>query len=101
MIPATEIEIKQMLATIGLTSVEELFLDIPASVRLKKKLNLPPAMSERELRLWLSSLAAKNRTLDDQVSFLGAGVYRHDIPSAVKALISRGEFATASAAPEH
>jgi glycine dehydrogenase subunit 1 len=94
-IPHTEKEIQEMLSSIGLSSLEELFSDIPESVRLKRAPAIPSAMAEGELRKKFRSLSRKNYPLDYFASFLGAGVYRHYIPSAVKALISRGEFATA------
>jgi len=81
-----------MLESLGLDSVERLFDDIPAAVRAHG-LDLPPSRSELELARDLSTLAARNRI--DAVSFLGAGVYRHHIPAAVDAVISRGEFMTA------
>ena len=82
----------QMLASLGLDSVDQLFDDIPAPVRADG-LELPAPLSELDLSRELSALAAANRT--DLVSFLGAGVYRHHIPSAVDAVLSRGEFYTA------
>ena len=82
----------QMLASLGLDSVDQLFDDIPAPVRADG-LELPAPLSELDLNRELSALAAANRT--DLVSFLGAGVYRHYIPSAVDAVLSRGEFYTA------
>jgi glycine dehydrogenase subunit 1 len=82
----------QMLASLGLDSVDQLFDDIPAPVRADG-LKLPAPLSELDLSRELSALAAANRT--DLASFLGAGVYRHHIPSAVDAVLSRGEFYTA------
>ncbi|OGN86957.1 MAG: glycine dehydrogenase (aminomethyl-transferring) [Chloroflexi bacterium GWC2_73_18] len=81
-----------MLATLGLTSVDELFEEIPPAVRARG-LDLPSALSEAELSRELERLAARNRT--DLVSFLGAGVYRHFIPAAVDEVLRRGEFYTA------
>jgi glycine dehydrogenase subunit 1 len=81
-----------MLAALGLDSVEALFDDIPAAVRATD-LALPGPMSELELSRELAGLAGRNRT--DLASFLGAGVYRHHIPAAVDAVLSRGEFYTA------
>ncbi len=94
-LPHTESEIKEMLSALGLSSLEEMFYDIPEKTRLKRPLNLPPKMSEAELRKQFKQLAGKNHPLSDQISFLGAGVYRHHIPAIIPALISRGEFATA------
>jgi len=82
-----------MLAAIGVASVEELFRDIPAGMRLGRDLEVPPALSEAELSRHLEQLAAKN-VLDD-VSFLGAGIYDHYVPAVVDAVLQRGEFLTA------
>jgi glycine dehydrogenase subunit 1 len=82
-----------MLAAIGVASIEELFRDIPAGMRLGRELDVPPALSEAELSRHLEQLAAKN-VLDD-VSFLGAGIYDHYVPAVVDAVLQRGEFLTA------
>jgi glycine dehydrogenase subunit 1 len=82
-----------MLAAIGVATVEELFRDIPAGVRLDRELALPPALPEAELSRHLEELAAKNAIPD--VSFLGAGVYDHYVPAVVDAVLQRGEFLTA------
>lgn len=94
-IPNTEAERQKMLDFLGISSVEELFSDIPESVRLKRELKLPAAWSELELDRNFSKLAGKNANLNDNASFLGAGAYQHYIPSVVDALISRSEFYTA------
>ena len=90
--PHTPDDRARMLATLGLTSVDELFEEIPPAVRARG-LDLPSALSEAELSRELERLAARNRT--DLVSFLGAGVYRHFIPAAVDEVLRRGEFYTA------
>src|SRR5450755_1274679 len=82
-----------MLVAIGVTSVDELFRDIPAAVRFGRVLDVPPALSEAELTRHLEELAAKN-VLDD-VSFLGGGIYDHYVPAVVDAVLQRGEFLTA------
>ncbi len=79
----TEREVKEMLEAIGVSSIEDLFKDIPAGVRVKGNLNLPSQMSELELLRHIESLASKNRTVGDYVSFLGAGVYNHFIPAVI------------------
>src|SRR5204862_2291897 len=84
---------EQMLAAIGVASVEELFRDIPASVRYDRELAVPPALSEAELTRHMEELAAKN--VVDEVSFLGAGMYDHYVPAVVDAVLQRGEFLTA------
>ena len=83
-----------MLATLGLTSIDELFLDIPEEFR-NPPLDLPQPMSELEIQRELTALAARNRSLGSGPSFLGAGSYHHFIPAIVKALMTRGEFLTA------
>jgi glycine dehydrogenase subunit 1 len=82
----------QMLATLGLESVEQLFDDIPEPVRASG-LELPESVSELALCRELAALASRNRV--DLASFLGAGVYAHYIPAAVDTVLSRGEFYTA------
>ena len=82
-----------MLAAIGVSSVEELFREIPAGVRFGRELAVAPALSEAELTRHLEELAAKN--VIDEVSFLGAGIYDHYVPAVVDAVLQRGEFLTA------
>ena len=94
-IPMTEEDKKAMLETIGVKSTDELFPDIPESVRFKGELNIKKAKNEYELKKELSSLANKNANLQTHTSFLGAGVYEHYIPSIVDHVISRSEFYTA------
>src|SRR3990170_5603362 len=84
-----------MLNAIGIASVEGLFKSIPDSLKIKKPLNLPPALSEQELINELTGLSRKNAAVGEYVSFLGAGAYHHYIPSLVNHLISRSEFYTA------
>lgn len=97
-LPVTEEDRKAMLETIGVSSVEELFADIPASVRQDLKAaydKLPKPLSELALKKHAQALAAKNASSDDYPMFLGAGVYDHFIPAVVNAIISRQEFLTA------
>ena len=84
-----------MLAAIGVSSVEELFRDIPAGVRFQGELDLEPALSEPELVRHLEELAAKNVDTTKELSFLGAGIYDHYVPAVVDAVLQRGEFLTA------
>ncbi len=85
-----------MLATIGVGSIDELFREIPANLRLKPgQLNLPPALDESRLMSHLQDLANKNLDATKLTCFLGAGIYDRFIPSTVGAVISRGEFLTA------
>lgn len=83
-----------MLQEMGLRSIEELFTDIPAEVRTGG-LKLPDGLGEMELRRELDKLLSTNRTVSARPSFLGAGVYHHFIPAAVRAITSRSEFITA------
>ena len=82
-----------MLAAIGVSTMEELFADIPAGVRFRGELDVPPALAEADLAAHLGDLAARN--VLDEVSFLGAGVYDHYVPAVVDAVLARGEFLTA------
>jgi glycine dehydrogenase subunit 1 len=90
--PHTPQDRAAMMAAIGIASVDDLFADIPSSLRASS-LNLPPPESEVELSDRLRTLADRNRV--DLVSFLGAGAYRHFVPAAVDQLLLRGEFYTA------
>lgn len=94
-LPMTESDRKAMLETIGISSTEELFKDIPEKVRLREPLKLKPAKNEQDLLKELSQLSKKNVTTKSHVSFLGAGVYDHSIPTVVDHVISRSEFYTA------
>jgi glycine dehydrogenase subunit 1 len=88
-------EIEQMLERIGASSLEELFDSVPAALRRRAELKLPPALAERGLLDHLGALAARNLSAATVTSFLGGGAYHHYIPSAVDALSSRSEFLTA------
>jgi glycine cleavage system P protein (glycine dehydrogenase) subunit 1 len=90
--PHTDPDRGRMLETIGAATVEDLFADIPTAVRASDW-DLPEPMAEQEVRAELARLADLNRT--PEVSFLGAGVYRHLIPAVVGEVIGRPEFATA------
>ena len=83
-----------MLAALDLGSLDDLFAEIPASVRLDRDLDLPSGRSELELLDDVRHLASKNRNVDDLVCFAGAGAYDHFIPSVVWSLAARSEFAT-------
>ena len=83
-----------MLGAIGVDSVDELFADIPESVRLDREIDLPPGLSEQEVHDHLAALAARNRHADAEVSFLGAGMYDHYVPALIDNLLSRSEFLT-------
>ena len=95
-IPITQAEKEAMLRDIGVSSTEELFAaNIPAEVRLKRPLNLPPALTEMELMAHLRELAAENANTAEYACFLGGGAYDHYVPAAVDAVLRRGEFLTA------
>ena len=94
-LPDTKEDIEEMLDVIGLKSVDDLFSDIPESIRVNHELAIPAAMAEGELLRHMQKLAGKNTTSNDMPVFLGAGVYDHTIPSVVDAVISRSEFYTA------
>jgi glycine dehydrogenase subunit 1 len=91
----TDADREEMLAAIGVESVEELFRDIPEGLRFQGRLNLPPALSEPELVAHLEELAARNGHTGRELSFLGAGIYDHYVPAVVDAVLARGEFLTA------
>ncbi|MBK2003329.1 aminomethyl-transferring glycine dehydrogenase subunit GcvPA [Listeria ivanovii] len=94
-LPMTEQDEKEMLDTIGVASIDDLFQDIPEKIRFKRDYNLKPAKSEPALLRELSKLASKNANTTEYASFLGAGVYSHYIPTVVDHVISRSEFYTA------
>lgn len=91
-IPHTEQETREMLAAVGVPSLDALFADIPADMR-PKSFDLPKGLTEADVCAHFETLAAKNRA--GMVSFLGAGYYAHQIPTAVDALAGRSEFYTA------
>ena len=92
--PHTAEERRQMLEAIGVTEVEDLFADVPEQYRFPP-LKLPAPLSEMEVTGELRKLAETNLNANRTPTFLGAGAYRHWVPSVVDYLISRGEFATA------
>ncbi len=92
--PATEAEREEMLAAIGAGSLDELFADIPAGVRLAGPPALPQGLSEPEVEARLRELAGRNADADREVCFLGAGMYDHHVPAIVDAITSRAEFLT-------
>ena len=91
----TDSDRRQMLAAIGVSSIEELFEDIPTAVRLGRALELDPPLSEVELLDHLEALASRNVHTGAELSFLGAGIYDHYVPAVVDAVLQRGEFLTA------
>src|ERR1700761_2238209 len=91
---ATEADRREMLAEIGVASIEDLFADIPASLRLTRPLALDAGRSEQEVLAELRALAGKNVSTEDEVSFLGAGMYDHYIPALIDSILQRSEFLT-------
>jgi glycine dehydrogenase subunit 1 len=91
----TDADVEEMLRTIGVASIDELFRDIPPGMRLGRALDLEPALSEQELSAHLTELAARNVDTTRELSFLGAGIYDHYVPAVVDAVLQRGEFLTA------
>jgi glycine dehydrogenase subunit 1 len=91
---ATDADRKAMLESIGAASIDELFADIPEGVRLDRPIDLPPGKPEQEVYAYLRELASRNVSADDEITFLGAGMYDHYVPSLVDAMLSRSEFLT-------
>jgi len=94
-IPISPQEREAMLETIGVTTLDDLFKDVPAALRFPK-LDLPPALTEMEAAAELADIAGNNEHVrGDLISFLGAGAYNHYIPAVVDHMLRRGEFYTA------
>ena len=93
--PHTDDEVREMLATIGAGSIDDLFEAIPPALRLDHPLDLAQGLSEQEVVDELGRLAERNRSLDELVCFAGRGAYDHYIPSVVWAIAGRSEFSTA------
>lgn len=94
-LPDTPEDIQEMLDVVGVSSVDELFVDIPQKIRFQGALNIAEPLSEAELLKHTQQLAGQNKTASQMPIFLGAGTYDHHIPTVVDAVISRSEFATA------
>ncbi|MHB1567712.1 MAG: aminomethyl-transferring glycine dehydrogenase subunit GcvPA [Solirubrobacteraceae bacterium] len=90
----TEADRRAMLEQVGVGSVEDLFAEIPAALRLGRELALDAGRSELEVYTELRALAARNVSTEDELCFLGAGMYDHYVPALVDVLISRSEFLT-------
>jgi glycine dehydrogenase subunit 1 len=93
-IPLTDAERNEMLDVIGISSIDELFADVPEKRRYPR-IDLAPPLSEMEVLYELRQLSERNIDLDHCVSFLGAGAYQHYVPSVVNHITSRSEFYTA------
>ncbi|HGH0728868.1 TPA: aminomethyl-transferring glycine dehydrogenase subunit GcvPA [Staphylococcus pseudintermedius] len=94
-IPLTEKDEQEMLETISVKSIQELYSDVPEDVLLSRDLNIADAEPETQLLKRLTRIANKNITKETHTSFLGAGVYDHYAPAVIDAMISRSEFYTA------
>ena len=90
----TDADRDEMLAAVGVRSIDELFADIPAGLRLERALDLPPGAAEQEVYEELRALAARNASAEDEVSFLGAGMYDHYVPALIDSILQRSEFLT-------
>src|ERR1700742_3264492 len=90
----TDSDLRAMLAAIGVDSLDELFADVPAAVRLDRAIDLPDGLSEQEVYAHLAGLAARNSDAESEVTFLGAGMYDHYVPALIDTLLSRSEFLT-------
>jgi glycine dehydrogenase subunit 1 len=93
--PTTDHDRSEMLAAIGVESVDALFEDVPGWLRFTGRLAIPPAISEPELLRDLGDLASRNATFQSELSFLGAGMYDHHVPAVVEWVVGRSEFQTA------
>src|SRR5919108_4956507 len=91
---ATDADRREMLDAIGVASVEELFGDIRESVRQREPIALADGMAEQDVYDHLRELAEHNRSAEDEVTFVGAGMYDHYVPALVDSIIDRSEFLT-------
>jgi glycine dehydrogenase subunit 1 len=91
---ATDADRRAMLDRIGADSIDDLFADIPEKLRLGRPLDLPDGMSEQDVYAHLAGFAARNRHSDEEVTFLGAGMYDHYVPALIDSIVQRSEFLT-------
>lgn len=89
--PHTEADIREMLGKIGVERLDDLYAEVPESIRFQGDYQLPLAMSEMEVRQLFERLGSQNRQL---TCFAGAGVYDHYTPAVIPSLLSRSEFLT-------
>jgi glycine dehydrogenase subunit 1 len=92
--PHTDDDVREMLGALGVGSLDDLFSQIPPSVRLDRPLDIPEGVSEMEILADMKALAGRNRSAEDLVCFAGAGAYDHYVPSVVWSLAARSEFYT-------
>ena len=93
-LPLTDADRRDMLAAIGVASVDDLYCDVPESARLPELIDLPLHTGEIEVERALAAMAGKNLAAGAAPCFLGAGAYRHHVPATVDHIIQRGEFLT-------
>jgi glycine dehydrogenase subunit 1 len=91
---ATDADRRAMLEAIGVESVDDLFADVPEALRLGRPLDLPDGKPEQEVYAYLRALARRNVSAEDEISFLGAGMYDHYVPALVDSVALRSEFLT-------
>ncbi len=95
-LPLTDADRTEMLSVIGASSIDDLFIDVPADARLSGPIEgLPGHAGEMAVERHMARLAGKNLSAGNAPFFLGAGAYRHHVPASVDHLIQRGEFLTA------
>ena len=85
---------QEMLDAIGVDSIETLFSQIPLDHRTQRPIDLPPALTEVQLRRHVLDILAKNKTVEDNLNFLGAGVWQHHVPAACDEVVRRNEWPT-------
>ncbi len=91
----TDADRAAMLEAIGVGSIDEIFnRQIPADVRLGRALDLPAGLPEQDVYAHLRDLAAKNTSAEDEITFLGAGMYDHYVPAVIDMLLGRSEYLT-------
>ncbi len=88
-IPHSESDVRAMLKAIGANSIEDLFDEIPAALKIEQLKSVPPGLNEMDVTRLMKTRAAEDGT---PLNFCGAGAYEHHIPAAVWAIVSRGEF---------
>jgi glycine dehydrogenase subunit 1 len=93
-LPLTDTDRGDMLARIGVSSIDDLFADIPSDKRLAKPPNLPPHQGEMQVERLLGKMAGRNVPASSVPFFVGAGAYKHHVPASVDHLIQRSEFLT-------
>jgi len=93
-IPHTDTDREEMLATVGVAQIQDLFEDVPSAIH-ERNLNIPTALTEMEATRIINDISSKNKTVNEMSCFLGAGAYNHYSPAVVDSILRRGEFFTA------